>query len=319
MSNPNNTLHKSPETYYDEFIQSLVDNKIGNVSDLIHEIVSKTTPMNISQKTAHIDTLKLWLDSFRPLPSDVVHELKKFYDVKFTYHSNAIEGNTLSLSETEMVLEKGITIGGKTLVEHLETVGHKEAIDYVENLAQKNTPICERDVKDIHYLILKSIDPMNAGIYRLLDVRASGTGHIYPQFYRLNELMEQFFIWLNSEEAKALHPINLATEVHYKFVAIHPFKDGNGRTARLLMNLVLLRNGYPTAVISNNNRSQYIDALIHAQDHHEDTSRLLDMILDAAEETLIDYLQIVSTAVSSKGKGSDFYAEIEKFLSKEPK
>jgi len=314
MSLDNKTPSKSPEAYYDGFIQTLMEKRVSNVADLIHEILSKTPPMDISQKLAHADKLKSWLDSFRPLSGDVVRELKKHYDVKYTFHSNAIEGSTLTQSETELVLEKGITIGGKTLVEHLEAVGHKEAIDYVESLAQKNTPIREREVKDIHHLILKSIDAMDAGRYRMLDVRAAGTGHTYPPFYLVNELMEQFFLWLESEEAKALHPVALAAEVHFRFVAIHPFKDGNGRTARLLMNLILLRNGYPVAVISNANRSQYIDSLIYAQENSDDTSKLLEIILDATEETFVDYLRVVSTAASSKGKGSEFYADVDFYL-----
>lgn len=314
MSLDNKTPLKTPEAYYEGFLKALVENKVSNVTDLIHEILSKETPMDRQQKIAHIDKLKSWLDSFRPLSADVVRELKKYYDVKFTYHTNAIEGSTLTQSETELILEKGITVGGKTLVEHLEAVGHKDAIDYVESLAQINTPIREREVKDIHHLILKSVDSMDAGRYRMLDVRAAGTGHTYPAFYLVNELMEQFFLWLESEEAKELHPVALAAEVHFRFVAIHPFKDGNGRTAHLLMNLVLLRHGYPVAVISNANRSQYIDSLIYAQENGNDTNKLLEIILDAAEETFVDYLRVASTAASSKGKGSDFYADMEKFL-----
>lgn len=314
MSLDNKTPLKTPEAHYEGFLKALVENRVSNVADLIYEIISNETPMYRQQKIDHIDKLKSWLDSFRPLSADVVRELKKYYDVKFTYHTNAIEGSTLTQSETELILEKGITVGGKTLVEHLEAVGHKDAIDYVESLAQINTPIREREVKDIHHLILKNVDSMDAGRYRMLDVRAAGTGHTYPAFYLVNELMEQFFLWLESEEAKELHPIALAAEVHFRFVAIHPFKDGNGRTARLLMNLVLLRHGYPVAVISNANRSQYIDSLIYAQENGNDTNKLLDIILDAAEETFIDYLRVASTAVSSKGKGSDFYADMEKFL-----
>lgn len=319
MSLDNKTPGKSPEAYYDGFIQSLMEKKISGVADLIHEILSKNSPMDIPQKLAQIEKLKSWLDSFRPLSADVVRELKKQYDVKYTFHSNAIEGSTLSQSETEFILEKGLTVGGKTLAEHLEAVGHKEAIDYVESLAQKNTPIRQQEIKDIHHLILKGADIMEAGRYRMLDVRAAGTGHTYPAFYLVNELMEQFFLWLESEEAKSLHPVALAAEVHFRFVAIHPFSDGNGRTARLLMNLVLLRNGYPIAVVSNANRSQYIDSLVYAQEHKNDTSKLLDIILDATEETFEDYLRVVSTAASSKGKGSDFYSDVEKFLSEKNK
>lgn len=309
------TTPEQAEAAYTGFIRNLMAHKIGNVADLIQQIIHKKTPMNNQEKLAKVDQLKVWLDSFRPLASDVVAELKKHYDVKFTYNSNAIEGNTLTQSETEMVLEKGITVGGKTLTEHLEAVGHKEAIDYIEQLAQKNTPITEREIKDIHHLIMKGVDRADAGTYRSLDVRASGTGHLYPPHYLVKEMMEHFITWLSSAEASQLHPLTYAAEVHYRFVSIHPFKDGNGRTARLLMNLVLLRQGFPVVVIPNSIRSEYIDSLVFAQDNKDDTEKLNGLIVDCCEESLIDYLRVASTAGSSAGKGEEFYNEVQTFLS----
>ncbi|WP_235622457.1 Fic family protein [Nostoc sp. PCC 7524] len=180
---------------------------------------------------------ELVLDDFRPFDQIIIAELKKLYDVRFTYNSNAIEGNTLTQSETELVLTKGITIGGKTLDEHLEVIGHKEAIDYIESLAQKNTAINEWEIKQIHNLILRKINPNEAGCYRKLDVMAAGTNYIYPPHYLLSQLMADFVIWLNSDAALTLHLVEYATMAHYRFVSIHPFRDGNGRTARLIMNL----------------------------------------------------------------------------------
>lgn len=314
MSAENMKEKQQAEAAYTGFIQNLVTHKVGNVADLIQQILLKKQIMTPQEKLAKIDLLKLWLDSFRPLASDVVAELKKHYDVKFTYNSNAIEGNTLTQSETEMVLEKGITVGGKTLAEHLEVVGHKEAIDYIEFLAQKDSPITEREIKDIHHLLMKGVDRSDAGSYRTLDVRAAGTDHLYPPHYLVKEMMEHFIVWLNSDEAKNLHSLNYAAEVHYRFVSIHPFKDGNGRTARLLMNLALLRKGYPVVVIPNSVRSDYIESLVFDQDNQDNTLKLFELVLDCCEESLIDYLRVASTAVSSKGKGSEFYKNIKDFL-----
>lgn len=266
--------------------------------------------MAISEKLKQLDKLKAWLDSFRPFPPLVIAELKKLYDVRFTYNSNAIEGNTLTQSETEMVLEHGVTIGGKTLAEHLEVIGHKDAIDYIEQLAGQNTAISEREIKDLHGLIMRGINRDEAGCYRTLDARAAGTEHIYPPHYQLQQLMTDFVEWLNSIEAKPLHPIAYAAEAHYRFVSIHPFRDGNGRVGRLLMNLILLKHGYPIAVITNERRKLYIDALVYAQENNDDANRLLELVADASRESLIEYLRILSTAEESKEKGAPFYREL---------
>ncbi len=171
-----------------------------------------------------IDQLKTWVDAFRPLPAAVVNELRQRYQVRFTYHSNALEGNTLTQSETELVLTRGITVGGKTLQEHLEVIGHGDAIAYIETLAQQGTLLGERDIGQIHNLILRRISPETAGRYRRLDVQAAGTDHVYPPHYLLSELMAGFVTWLNSSQAQALHPVLYAAEAHYRFVSIHPFQ-----------------------------------------------------------------------------------------------
>lgn len=297
-----------------QFIKALMKNKVSNVADIIYKIISKNSPMNIDQKIQQVDKLKSWLDSFRPLPYEVVAELKKYYDVNFTYNSNAIEGNTLTQSETEMVLEKGVTVGGKTLNEHLEVIGHKEAIDYIEDLARKETRITEREIKDIHHIILQGIDRASAGSYRNLDVRASGTNHVYPPHYLVNDLMQEFIKWMESEEAQDLHPLKLATEVHYRFVSIHPFKDGNGRTARLLMNLALLRNGYPISIITNDLRSEYIEALVYAQDNSDDVEKLAELVADSCKHSLVEHLRIVSTFPGMEDKGKEFFSEMKEYL-----
>lgn len=203
-----------------------------------------------------------WLQEIRPLPAEVVEELRHRYEVGLTHHSTAIEGNTLSQSETQIVIEKGITIGGKSMLEHLEVIGHKEALDFVIELAEAATPIGEREIREIHALVMKGQDAGDRGRYRNLDVKAAGTEYVYPSHLRLPELMESFVVWLETAET---HPVDLATEAHLRFVTIHPFRDGNGRVGRLLMNLLLLLHGYPIAILRVQQRAEYISALELAQ------------------------------------------------------
>jgi Fic family protein len=306
------------EAAYDRYLAALRERGEDNPGTLITALLELQSGMTLSDELAQIDRLKEWLDGFRPFPPDAVAELRRLYEVRFTYHSNAIEGNTLTQSETEMVLEKGITVGGKTLAEHLEAVGHRDAIGYIEQLARQETPMGEREIRDLHALIFRAIDQVtgttDAGRYRALDVRAAGTEHVYPPHYRLPELMEGFVRWLASDEAAALHPVVRAADAHYRFASIHPFRDGNGRTARLLMNLLLLRDGYPIAVIPRERRTAYIDALVHAQQHDGDLEPLTALVADACRESLIEYLRVLSTAGGSRGKGLPFYQEMLAFL-----
>lgn len=301
---------------YDDFIQELIRLHPQGVVQIIHQVLKPSSTMQISEKLQQVDKLKGWLESFRPLPLTAVAELKKLYDVKFIYNSNAIEGNTLTQSETALVLETGITIGGKTLREHLEVIGHKDAIDYIETLTQLEE-IGEWEIKQIHNLILRAIAPQEAGCYRQLDVKAAGTEYVYPPHYLLKDLMGEFTIWLNSAEAKTLHPLEYAARAHLRFVSIHPFRDGNGRTGRLIMNLLLLGAGYPIVVISNQVRKAYIDAIADAQQQDSDISQLLNLILDSAQSSLIDTLQILATASDSRGRGAPFYEEMLVFLQRD--
>lgn len=205
---------------------------------------------------ASLDALKARLDAHRPLPADIVSQIRQDMRIRFTYHSNAIEGNTLTMSETKAVLEDGITIGGKSLKEHLEAVGHSHAIDYMEALVQKDEALTERTLKEIHNLILRNIDGANAGTYRRMNVLISGAGHIPPPAERVLEKMEAFFRWYGAARG-ALHPVEFAARVHADFVNIPPFKDGNGRTARLIMNFELMRAGFPTVIVPVDARPDY--------------------------------------------------------------
>lgn len=208
---------------------------------------------------AQADQLKAKLDARRPLPPEVVQNLREDLNLRWTYHSNAIEGNTLTLKETKVVLE-GITIGGKTMREHLEAINHREAIHFVEELVQKNDPLSEWTIKSIHQLVLKNIDDVHAGVYRKTNVYISGADHVPPDAVHVPAEMEQFISWYQNESGE-LHPVERAARVHSDFVKIHPFIDGNGRASRLLMNLELMKTGYPPAILPVNKRLEYYEAL----------------------------------------------------------
>ena len=234
-----------------------------------------------------IDALKARLDRIRPLAPDLVENLREVYNIRLTYHSNAIEGNTLTQSETQIVIEKGITIGGKPLKDHLEAINHVEAIDFIRNLAMDERAITEWDIRQIHGLVCKG--ERNAGAYRTVNVMAAGSNYRYPDAILVPELMQGFGDWLHSNPA--LHPVEIATEIHYRLVTIHPFQDGNGRTARLLMNLSLLRSGYPIAVIKTEDRSAYIDAIV-AWQSGGDNSALKETIAKCVESSLVEILSL---------------------------
>ena len=206
-----------------------------------------------------IDSLKNKLDAQRPLAPSIVKNLKEDLILRWTYHSNAIEGNTLTLLETKVVLE-GITVGGKALREHFEAINHRNAIYYAEDIIKNEEPFSEWQIRNIHQLILKTIDDDNSGCYRQQNVLTSGATTIPPDYTLLNDKMKQFIDWYKAE-ANLLHPIERAAKVHADFVGIHPFIDGNGRTSRLLMNLELMKAGYPPCVITVEKRLAYYESL----------------------------------------------------------
>lgn len=233
-----------------------------------------------------IDRLKATLDGHRPLDPAIVQNLREDLIVRWTYHSNAIEGNTLTLRETKVALE-GITVGGKSLKEHLEAVNHRDAILLIEELVQKAEPLTEWAIKSLHQLILKGIDDDNAGRYRLINVRIAGAEHVPPDHVVVPELMERFIAWYR-DESIALHPVERAARVHSDFVKIHPFADGNGRASRLLMNLELLKAGYPAAVLPVESRLTYYEAL-DADHVHRDREPFLTLIANIVQESFTPY------------------------------
>lgn len=211
-----------------------------------------------------LDLKKKQLDTYRPFPREITQNMEDWFKVELTYTSNALEGNTLTRQETAVVIEKGLTVGGKSLKEHLEATNHAQALDYVMALSHKKPQdITQQVILDIHSLILTGIDTENAGHYRHVPVRISGSTVILPNPHKVPDLMMNFEEWLTN--STHLHPIEIAIEAHYKLVTIHPFVDGNGRTARLLMNLILIMSGFPPAIIRPQDRLAYLNALETAQ------------------------------------------------------
>ena len=257
-------------------------------------------------KISRLREKKELLDSYRHLPAVLVKNLEDWFRVELTYTSNAIEGNTLTRRETALVVEKGLTVGGKTLVEHLEATNHAHALDWVRQQASRSArQLTEKDVLSIHEIILKGIDSANAGFYRSVPVRISGSTVVLPNPRKVPDLMEAFVTWL--QQGPDLHPVELAAEAHYRLVTIHPFADGNGRTARLLMNLILLMTGYPTAIIRKLDREAYLGALEKAQ-------------LGGSQD---DYLQLIYKAVNRSldiylraARGEDAEGEVDDSLLK---
>lgn len=240
---------------------------------------------------AKLTSKKERLDALRPLPPDLIKNLDEWYKIELTYTSNAIEGNTLTRAETALVVEKGITVQGKTLVEHLEAKNHAAAVDFVRELAShtKPTDITQSTILDIHRHILKGIDDANAGGYRTVPIRVQGSRTIFPNYLKVPDLMAAFIEELH-QIVQTAHPVIIAAFAHYKLVGIHPFVDGNGRTARLLMNLILEQSGYPPAIVQKEERIKYINSLEQGRltDNPtlfykviaEDVDRSLDIYLD---------------------------------------
>ena len=238
------------------------------------------------------------LDQYRPLSPALVKNLEQWFLIELTYSSNAIEGNTLSRKETAAVVEKGLTIGGKSVIEHLEATNHAEALNMIMDVSQgESKDIEEHDLLILHGIILRGIDHEYGGKYRPIPVRISGSDVALPDPLCVPDLMREFVDWLRCSSAQ-LHPVELAAEAHYRFVTIHPFTDGNGRTARLLMNLILLQSGYPPALIRPEDRMEYINGLEKAQlgGSQDDYKRVIiaaiarsfDVYLEAVGETVKD-------------------------------
>ena len=236
-----------------------------------------------------VDSLKEELDNERPLPIETLKSLQETVNLEWTYNSNGIEGNTLTLRETQVVLE-GITVGGKSIKEHLEAINHEKAIIYLNDLVKEEHPITEWNIRNIHQLILKEIDDDNAGKYRNENVTIKGATHIPPDYVRVPELMEKLI--LNYNNWNNYHPIIQAALLHGELVKIHPFVDGNGRTSRLLMNLDLMNHGYNPVIIKKEDRLEYYAALDKAHTTGDYTD-FIKLITKLEIEILNKYLELL--------------------------
>lgn len=252
--------------------------------------IKKSISKNLSAILEEIDVLKAKLDQFRQFDS---YRIAQALELEYTFESNRIEGNTLTLRETDLVINEGLTISGKSMREHLEAINHQEAIAYIKHLMEKNTSLNEREVLSIHNLILRGINPEDAGKYRRVQVMIKGSSFMPPQPFLVSKEMEDFFFWYETNK-NSLHPIVLAAELHERLVTIHPFIDGNGRTSRLVMNLILLQNGYVIANIKGDyeNRMQYYNALETAQTKNNKEDFLL-FVAQTEKESLARYLEII--------------------------
>ncbi len=267
--------------------------KIGR-SWSIPENTTKPKRINAKQKTKKekfniINELKKELDSKRPLTEAEVKRLNDEFVVDFTYNTNAIEGNTLTLQETTLVLQ-GITIDQKPLKDHMEAIGHKDAFFYVIDLVKNKVELSEKVIKEIHSLVLMN-NPSGKGVYRQLPVKIMGASHTPPQPYlvpkEMGNLMFNFKKW-----SKTKNIVQLVSLLHLNFEFIHPFIDGNGRTGRLLLNLLLMQNGYPPINIKYEDRKKYFECF---EEYHQTKKpdAMINLISDLLIKRLQHYLNIL--------------------------
>jgi Fic family protein len=236
---------------------------------------------------------KAQLDHLRPLSGGALAQLQKYYDIELTYTSNAIEGNTLTHRETAEVIEHGITVGGKSLRDHLEAVDHYEAVQWMRGLAAQTTSIGEDTMCELHRRIVARSQPTIAGIYSPHPRRIAGSPVIFPNPLKIPKLMEEFGVWLS----RASPTPEGAFEAHFRLTAIHPFSDGNGRTARLLMNLMLIRGGYPPIAVRPEDRKRYLDALEQGS-LADDLRPFRSFMHERLDATLGAYLSALQEALS---------------------
>ena len=234
-----------------------------------------------------IDANKAMIDAYRPMQEPLLSELRNYYRVGLTWSSNALEGNSLTESETKVVLEDGLTVGGKPIRDYYEATGHARAYDAMWMLLNKFKGITEADILSLHRLFYSQIEEDTAGFYRLQRVFISGSQYPVPAPEMVPALMAEFVEWLQGAE---MHPVELAAQAHKRFVYIHPFIDGNGRVARLLMNLCLLRHGYTLAVIPPILRGEYIGLL---EKGHTDDVPFVAFIAERVLETQKDILRML--------------------------
>lgn len=244
----------------------------------------------------HLNLLK----KYRPFPAATVAKLKEQFAVEMTYNSNSIEGNTLTLKETHLVLSEGLTIKGKPLKDHLEAKNHHEALHYLAELVDSRSQITisEHLIRSLQQMVVKETDPTIAGKYRTGNVIITGSAHAPPDPSEISIHMKALIQWLKNR--KQLHIVEWAAIAHHKLVHIHPFFDGNGRTARLFLNLILMREGYPLTIILKHDRKKYYDVLQRAD--RGDLKPLVRFIAQAVERSLNIYLKVLSPSQVGRKK-----------------
>ncbi len=253
------------------------------------------------------------LNEHRPLPKEVVKKLNEQFAIEMTYNSNAIEGNTLTLQETAWVIQDGLTIKGKPMKDHLEARDHYNALAYLYELIEhgEQQTISEMLIRTIHQLVVRETESQTAGTYRTGNVMITGASHTPPDVSNVPSAMRDLISWMRGNQKK-LHPVEFAAIVHHKLVNIHPFFDGNGRTARVVMNLLLLQEGYPLATVLKNDRKKYYQVLASAD--AGDIRPFVRFIAQAVERSLNVYLKIIAPSV----KRSEKYLPLSEIANETP-
>lgn len=246
------------------------------------------------------------LDRLRPFSKASLKILKENFAVESTYNSNAIEGNTLTKSETRLVIEEGITIGGKSMREHFEAINHKNAIDFIESIVKEKKGITKETICRINYIVLTNIEKDEKGIYRLRRVHIEGASFVPPKPDLIPKLMDKFLSWLNKNKDR-MNIIDFVALTHEKFTFIHPFIDGNGRCARLLVNLLLMQKGFPPIVILKTERKKYIRTLEQA--HNENYPPFVNFMARNIEQSLSLWINALNIPV--KGKSDEYISLAE--------
>ncbi len=255
------------------------------------------------------------LNKLRPLAQALTAKLKKRFEIEMTYNSNAIEGNTLTLKETYLVIQYGITVKGKSLKDHLEAKNHQAALEYLYEIIEHDRAITisHHLIKNLHALVIQDINKNIAGQYRKVDVFITGTDHKPPSALNVEIEMNNLVNWAK-ENINKIPTVDFAAIFHHKFVNIHPFEDGNGRTGRLLMNIFLMRAGFPLVIIQKNDRQKYYHALALADLNKYQT--LVNIVGQAVLRTLNIYLDTLTE--SSKKENFITLAQAAKYCSYSP-
>ena len=240
-----------------------------------------------------VDSYKAAIDAARPFGGESLRELRDYYKIGLTWSSNAIEGNTLTITETKVVLEDGLTVGGHPLRELYETTGHGAAYDFMFSLAESRQ-IRVRDIREIHRLFYQQIDASRAGAWRDRPVVVTGSDYVFPLPEDIEGEMRELEAWATESRAR-LHPVEFAATLHLKLVTVHPFIDGNGRSSRLVMNLSLLQDGYQLAVIPPICRADYLAAIRRYQ-IHGDSRPFVDFIAERVLESEKEIMRLLHIA-----------------------